>query len=135
MGQVIDIKKRESGFVKYLHRTGWEKGFKIKGKWNGYYENIGILPNTDITCYSKGNFNMGLREGSWEITCIDHNRNNFTQVHTGRYLNGKRHGDGLTGAGSPVPPAGVAPAVAEAAAAAAAAGVFAFVVNHASISA
>jgi len=92
MGQVVDIKKRESGFVKYLHRAGWEKGFKIKGKWNGYYENIGILPNTDITCYSKGNFNMGLRVGSWEITFIDHNRNNFTQVHTGRYLNGKKHG-------------------------------------------
>ena len=33
MGQVVDIKKRESGFVKYLHRAGWEKGFKIKGKW------------------------------------------------------------------------------------------------------
>ena len=92
MGQVVDINSQKSGYVKYLHKTGWEKGYKIRGKWNGFYECIGILPNSDITVYAKGNFNMGLRVGRWEISYIDHNRENPIKVHTGRYEHGKKHG-------------------------------------------
>ena len=92
MGQVVDINSQKSGYVKYLHKTGWEKGYKIRGKWNGFYECIGILPNADITFYAKGNFNMGLRVGRWEISYIDHNRENPIKVRTGWYEHGKKHG-------------------------------------------
>ena len=53
MGQVVDINSQRSGYVKYLHKTGWEKGYKIRGKWNGFYECIGILPNADIKFFFK----------------------------------------------------------------------------------
>ena len=92
MGDVVNISSKRNGYVRYLHKTGWEKGCKVKCKWNGFYEHLGILPNSNITCYGRGNFDMGLKVGRWEITYLDINKHNSIQVHTGRYDKGKRHG-------------------------------------------
>lgn len=92
MGQVVDINSQRSGYVRYLYKNGWESGYKSRGKWNGFYENMSLMPNRDITVYSRGNFNKGMKVGRWEVSYIYHNRENPINVTMGCYENGKRHG-------------------------------------------
>tara|TARA_Y100001970_G_C13636266_1_gene556612 strand:- start:93 stop:464 length:372 start_codon:yes stop_codon:yes gene_type:complete len=92
VGEVIDIDIHKTGYVKILHKHGWEKGYKIKGKWSGFYECIGILRESDITFYAKGYFNKGKRIGIWEISYIYHNRDKPIKIQVGNYSNGKKEG-------------------------------------------
>ena len=92
MGKVVNINSKQEGYVKILHKTGWEKGYKIRGKWDGFYQSMGLLPTTKASYYVKGNFNKGLEVGHWEKIIIFHNRSKSIQVHSGKYSKGLRVG-------------------------------------------
>ena len=92
MGQVVDIRSQQNGYVKILHKFGWEKGYKTKGKWNGFYESMGLLPSQSFTYYAKGSFKMGERTGVWELTFMSHSREIPIKVNSGSYIHGKREG-------------------------------------------
>jgi len=92
MGKVININSKQEGHVKIMHKSGWEKGYKTRGKWNGFYESMGLLPTTKVSYYVKGNFNMGLETGYWEKIYIFHDRSKSIEVHSGKYSKGERTG-------------------------------------------
>ena len=93
MKKVVDINSKRNGYVKFTHKEGWERGNQTQGKWNGFYECMGLLPSSEVTCYSKGNFEMGKRVGNWECIYIFHDRNKPMEIHYGKYKNGKRDGN------------------------------------------
>jgi|TARA_B110001454_G_scaffold102281_1_gene96539 hypothetical protein len=93
MAKVIDINIKKSGYVKILHKSGWEKGFQLRGEWDGEYESMGLLPNSNITSYCKGLYHSGIKKGKWENFYIPHDRKDSITVMTGRYINGKQHGE------------------------------------------
>ena len=48
MAQVIDIRFKKEGLVKLIHCSGWETGFKCKGEWEGLYQSMRLLPNSNV---------------------------------------------------------------------------------------
>ena len=93
MAEVIDIRFKKEGLVKLIHSSGWERGFKSKGDWEGPYQSMGLLPNTNVTYFAKGMHKQGMRVGVWEVTFIPHNREIPLSIMLGKYLNNERHGE------------------------------------------
>jgi antitoxin component YwqK of YwqJK toxin-antitoxin module len=97
MGKVIELsefkKNHEQGFKKYLHKGGWERGFRFKGNWHGPYESLGILKKSNSTYHCRGFYKEGLRSGQWEMIVTFHNIEKPNMVKSGMFVDDLKEGE------------------------------------------
>ena len=81
-----------TGYKNYLHKFGWERGFKLKGKWHGEYESMGTIFENRVFFYTKGIFKEGIKNGKWLNIFVWIDGRLPTKATAGRYDNGLKQG-------------------------------------------
>ena len=90
--KLIYLKDHVTGYKNILHDSGWERGFKLKGKWHGQYESMGTIANNNAYYHSRGFFKNGIKDGKWLTLFVWVDGRIPPRVDAGVYLKGKKHG-------------------------------------------
>ena len=90
--KVIRLKDHFTGHKNYLHDTGWERGYKLKGQWHGVYESMGIIREGKVYYHSRGFYENGIKSGKWLIIYGWFDKRLPTKAQSGLYVDGKKSG-------------------------------------------
>ena len=92
MGEVI--KFIPDGYTFLTNKNGWEKGTRVKGKWEGNYEILYVYE--EGTIYRKGNCKNSLLNGRVEesisLPFVEDGADQETITSYGQYIEGKKEG-------------------------------------------
>ncbi len=92
MGEVIKFIPDGDTFL--IKENGWEKGTKVKGKWEGPYEMLYV--HEEGTVYKKGNCKNNLLNGRAEesisLRTLEDGTGQETMTSSGQYVDGKKEG-------------------------------------------
>ena len=92
MGEVVRFIPDGETFL--INKNGWERGTRVKGKWEGPYEVLYVLETGTI--YKKGecknNFLHGPVEETVSLKSLEDGTGQVTIKMNGEYVEGKKEG-------------------------------------------